>query len=274
MPSLELHPAIGTLRYTLRGLYRDGETQAEKASRLRQEGFQIATFDLTSPAGHPLFAVAARHDVTPIPRAGIPQVHTADWEATRMAVEVFRRTVRAAPKGVRWYKGLDIEGLRRCIRSYDWTGTHRAVATGILSKTILAHPFPNANHRTSLYLTRMFLLSLGLPWPSYELRGRGIRRFTHDTESFFHRSKFLLQLVRHRPLIRLAYDEGFTHLTIGPNDVAISVADLGLDGTDIRARHRRLCENLIVELSDESGRFLLNRSNESSLGDWIRRVRR
>jgi hypothetical protein len=117
----------------------------------------------TSPHGTPLFLVAARHDVTPAARAGLPQRHTVDWEATRMALEVFRQITRAARRNrgpVRWYKGLDVESLHACMQRYDWKGTKLDAASSILSTTILMHPFPNANHRTSIALAST-LLALG-----------------------------------------------------------------------------------------------------------------
>jgi len=104
MPSLELHPTIGAMRYTLRGLYRDLDTQAKKAVQLRREGFQVATFDLTSPAGHPLFAVAARHDVSPLARAGIP------GEPPRKAR--LTRPVELAPSDPSWPSAFEEEARR------------------------------------------------------------------------------------------------------------------------------------------------------------------
>ena len=271
MPSLELHPTIGAMRYTLRGLYRDLDTQAKKAVQLRREGFQVATFDLTSPAGHPLFAVAARHDVAPIPRAGIPQVHTADWEATRMAIQVFRSVARATGGGLRWYKVLDVQGLRRCVLQYGWTGTVLDVGAGIISTTIVAHPFPNANHRTSLALGRLFLASRGNVWPRYDLRGRGVARFIRDGEPYFRRSKYLLQLLRHRLLLRVALEEGYDRVTLGASSEAPLVeADLAADREELRVRHRRLTQALLVDLAEESALFALRRPNDQGLGDWVR----
>src|SRR5207248_4698004 len=131
-------------------------------------------------------------------RAGIPQDHSADWEATRMAIQVFRGTVRAATKGgrsTRWYKALDVESLHACIQRYRWSGTRLQIAASMLSTTILIHPFPNANHRTSLSLARYYLASEGITWPKYTLRGEGAKRFFRNTHGFFRESKYLLQLL-------------------------------------------------------------------------------
>ena len=188
-----------------------------------------------------------------------------------MAVEVFQRTTRAVAGGVRWYKRLDVEGLRKCIQRYGWNGTCLDVAAGILSSTVVAHPFPNANHRTAVSLCRLYLGSVGITWPHYDLRGRGVRRYVRDTAPFFLRSKTLLQLLRHRQLVRLAHEEGFTDLRLGlDKEVPIVEEDLRLEPLEIRRRHLRVSADLLERLSDEPARFGLYRPNKPGLRDWVR----
>ena len=187
-----------------------------------------------------------------------------------MAVEVFRTVTRAVRGGVRWYKRLDVEALRKTILRYRWTGSTLDVCAGILSTTVVAHPFPNANHRTSVYLARILLASRGITWPAYTLRGRGVRRFVRDTEPFFHQSKYLLQLMRHGPLVRVAHEEGFTTLTLGlGNEATILKEDLRLARDELQAKHSVSAKRLIMSLADEAALYDLNRSNDGTLRDLV-----
>lgn len=190
-----------------------------------------------------------------------------------MAIQVFRDTVRAARRGnraVRWYKGLDVEGLHRCIRRYEWNQTRQEVASHILSTTIIAHPFPNANHRTSLALARLYLASAGVSWPSYDLRGKGAARLFRDTHGYYRDSKYLLQLLRHQPLVRAAADAGFTHLLIGPGTEAeIRRADLSRTAEETRREHLARSLRLIEGLCSERQRPQLRAPNRSGLRDWV-----
>ncbi len=272
METLELHPVVKGVRYTLRGLFRKREDAARKAESLAADGLEAALVDLISPKSTELFAVAARHEVEPTRRTGIPRRHSTDWEATRMAVEVFRRTVGAASRTgtqVRWYKGLDIAGLHRCIAGINWRGTYLDVSSDVLSSTIVAHPFPNANHRTAISLTRLLLGSVSIPWPHCELRGRGIRRFVAASTPFIMSSKYLLQLLRHRPMIRLASEEGFTHLDLAGQTVTIESSDLLSSDSDLSGRHLALSKRFIDSLANETGQLALRKPCRRGLTEWV-----
>lgn len=190
------------------------QTEADrKVAELEAADMPVHQFTRPAPSGTVLYHVGARHAVTPASRAGIPHDHSAAWEATRLAVTTFRATLRAAKRkggAARWYKDLDVGALHKCIQRYSWGGTHVEVASGILSSTIIAHPFPNANHRTSIALNRLYLEAVGITWPRYDLRGNGAARFFKDTHGFFRDSKYLLQLLRHKAMVRVAHEEGYT----------------------------------------------------------------
>jgi hypothetical protein len=230
-------------------------------------------YEQVSPSGARLFFVAARHDVTPAERAGIPQRHSVDWEATRLAIELFRQLTRAARRTrgpIRWYKGLDVESLHACVQRFDWSGTKLDTASGILSTTILAHPFPNANHRTSLSLTRLYLSSVDVDWPHYTLRGRGAQRLHRDTHGFFRESKYLLQILRHPQMVRTALEEGYTHLGIGPEtEASIRPEDFILSAAEVRALHRDVCRNLLHDLASASAKTELSKPNPRRLREWV-----
>ena len=125
MHRLELHPYFHA-RYTLRGIFRDELVAEGKARRLADQGMEAYVYEERSPRGSRLLFVAARHQVMPTRRAaGIPQSHNADWEATRMAIEVFRVVVRAASQAgaVRWYKALDVQTLHDALQGHVWHGS-------------------------------------------------------------------------------------------------------------------------------------------------------
>lgn len=273
MKTLDLHPTRGGARLTLRGVFRSAEDAAARVAALEAKGLIVHSFQLPAPSGTALHHVAARHAVQPAARAGLPHVHTADWEATRMAAAAFRHVLRAA-RGIgiatRWYKALDVESLHACIRRYRWHGSRLEVAAHILSSTVVAHPFPNANHRTSLYLARLYLESAGVEWPHYSLRGRGAARFHRDTQGFILDSKYLLQLLRHRDMVRVAWEEGYTRLGIGPSaEVPIRPVDLELTPAEVRERHQGRAQRLIEDLADARSRAPLAEPNTRRLRDWV-----
>ena len=239
---------------------------------MKNSGLETCQIELMSPKMNKLFAVLAKHDVSPTRRTGIPRSHTTDWEATRMCIEAFRRTVVAAGRAgttVRWYKGLDVATLHRCVTSFNWGGTLLEVTADILSSIIVAHPFPNANHRTAISLVRLYLGSQEIPWPSFELRGRGIKRFVALSTPFIVRSKYLLQTLRHRRMILLAVEEGFTHLSIAEEQVEIDIAGLRMKDSSIRRRHLALSKQFVDTLANEDGQRALRKPSRSRLREWV-----
>lgn len=272
MTPLELHPARGNVRFTLRGIFRDEAAAQRKETELTAAGLEVLVFKETAPSGRAVSFVAARHNVEPASRAGLPQRHSTDWEATRMAIELFRRVSRRARQGgasVRWYKRLDVANLHACVQRYAWKGTRLQVAAGILSSTVVAHPFPNANHRTSLFLARLYLQSVGVKWPHYNLDGRGAKRFHRDTHAYFKDSKYYLQLLRHKDLARVALEEGYTHLAIGPATVAeIRPGDLVLSADELRRKHLERSAKLIRDLAG-AAEADLEEENTRRLREWV-----
>lgn len=276
--ALDLHPTFRGGRFTLRGLYHAEAPARAKAQQLEEAGMRVYAFADRAPDGDDWFHVAAKHDVTPRGRAtGIPHDHTALWDAVRMSVQAFREVNRGAlgRGGVRWYKDLDVDVLRRTLQRIDWTGSHLDVATRIVSDLILAHPFPNANHRTSIFLARKYLASVEINWPSYSLRGRGNQRLHRETKSFFIGSKYLLQLYRHLPLVRAAVEAGYRALLIGSGaEAGISAADLDLRRPQIQLRHRAATRQMLISQASAAQEPLLLAPRTKALRDWVRHVRR
>ena len=271
MTVLDLHPVRSGIRYTLRGIF---ETEAEaqaKATQLVADGLEALGYTDVAPDGKTLFFVAARHHVEPTSRAGIPHTRSAAWDVTRFAIALFRTLTkdRAGRPPVRWYKDLDVQTLHSKIQGFETLGnTNGERAAALLSSLIVAHPFPNANHRTSLDLVRYYFASLGIQWP-YELRGAGRDRFHRDTKKFFVESKYLLQLIRHKMLLRRAHGHGYRVLEIGPNATRDLVeADLTLRDNEVTKRHRSLCLKTIQGLGAIAVHAKITASPVQGLEAW------
>ncbi len=269
---LDLHPEYRNARYTLRGVFRHEGLSLEHAATLEDDGLDTYVYADTTPSGERAFFLAVRRTIEPDVRAGIPHHHSVDWEAVRMAVDLFRSIMRKAQgkAAFRWYKQLDVPLLHRKIQTFDWSGTHLDVASGIITDLILAHPFPNANHRTSIHFARNYLLVCGLRWPQYNLQGRGHARLHRETKDFFVRSKYLLQLHRHHAMVKLAYELGYRTLRVGDDAKAeITEGDWTLNPQDIRSRHLAAAGKMLLDLADDEGRQKLNQPRSKTLRQWI-----
>lgn len=273
MALLDLHPSFEGNRFTLRGLFTDEAQATSKAAKLETTGIDVRVFTQEAPSGDGLHHVAARNLVDEQPRARLPHERTPAWEATRVAIEMFRAIARAAEnKGIvfHWYKELEEARLKTCVESWHWGGTVEDVASDILSKTVQAHPFPNANHRTALALARLYLEAAGLTWPPYSFRGRGIDRFHRETGGFVQQSKYLLHAMRHQPLLRIAYESGYRELRISDEVIVdIRKADVLASRDELGDKHQRRCALLVRRLTSEEEEPLLDEPNGLGLTDFV-----
>ena len=134
MPSLELHPTIGAMRYTLRGLYRDLDTQAKKAVQLRREGFQVRRS--TSPRPQAIPSSRWRRGTTSSRPCG-PASLTGTQRTGRPPAWRWRRSARsrATPRGPTGTSA----GTR------DWTSSGSARPSGGSSGTAPTWRWPRAS---------------------------------------------------------------------------------------------------------------------------------
>lgn len=58
---------------------------------------------------------------------------------------------------LRAYKQLELEGVVDALDRVDWDGTVTEIGGRLMSNLILRHPFPNANHRTSLTMLERYV---------------------------------------------------------------------------------------------------------------------
>lgn len=250
-PALDLHPTYKEERYTFSGLFAEEARAVTNGEAAIVGGDDALVVSVRAPDGTPLYGVLTRHLPAPQPRAGIPHAHTSDWDYVRIVTSVFRRIERVeAP--TRWYKPLEVEKVRDVGERVQWGGTVLDVATHLLTLPIIKHGLPNANHRTNLYVTRLYLRSQGIRWPIYNLHGHGRGRFLRDANAFIVESKYLLFLLRRRPLARVAFDHGWHGIRIGPRRFhAMEAADLAQNSRELQRRHRAAARALLLELASE-----------------------
>lgn len=272
LTALNLHPEYRNARYTLRGVFRGEDEALEHAEALETDGLDTYVYADDTPSGERGFFVAARRKIDPDVRAGIPHQHSVDWEAVRMAVDLFRSIMRKAQgkAAFRGYKKLDVPLLHRKVQSFDWSGSHLDVASGIITDLILAHPFPNANHRSSIHFARNYLLVCGIKWPHYNLQGCGHQRLHRETKEFFVRSKYLLQLHRHPTMVQLAYELGYRKFRVGDDaEATIGDGDWNLSSNEIQALHQAATRKMLLDLTDDEGRQMLQQPRSKTLRQWV-----
>lgn len=149
-------------------------------------------------------------------------------------------------------------------------GTIREAAAEILSSTIVAHPFPNGNHRTSVQLTLLFLRAQGLNWPKYSLRGKGDQRLFRDCQPFFRKSKTLLLLLRRPGLVDVAKQHGYQWIQLTPLlTVECSPLDQNRPKREIQEQHRKAALELVDALTDPAQTSAVDARNTMKLRQWV-----
>lgn len=271
--ALDLHPQHEGQRYSLAGLFITEEAAERAALRHKANGKTAILFSLDCPSGRMLFAVASRTEAFRTRRARLPHDYSSPWLATRVALEAFRAAERAAARRgarLRWYKPLDERLLHRTLTQMDWKGQKLDVAARLISNLVIAHPFPNANHRTSTALARLYLAAEGIAWPPYDLRGRGIDRFIRDTEPFVLRSKYLLHVMRHGPMFTIAYDEGFREAAVKPHKcVPLLPDETGAGPAALVAKHEASCRAMICAIDGGPNAHRLAEPARKGLREWM-----
>lgn len=180
------------------------------------------------------------------------------------------RRAKIKGHGTRWYKDLEEEKIHRLVGSLKLDGTVREAAAAILSSTIVAHPFPNGNHRTSVQITLLFLRAQELNWPKYSLRGRGEQRLFRDCQPFFKTSNTLLLMIRRPGLVEAAQRHGYQWIQLtGSLAVETGMLDPNRPKKQLQTRHRKAALELIDSLADPSDSAALHAQNKLKLRQWV-----
>lgn len=133
------------------------------------------------------------------------------------------------------YKQLQFEKLPEVIDRVEWRQSVPAVGSKLLSNFILAHPMPNANHRTAITLLDRYLTSID---PDFEMPDPGEEGEWYPwAADFVHASKRLLTLRRDVPKFRYAAAIGY-ELVQRKEGITIDLDDVDLDHDDHRNYYR------------------------------------
>lgn len=128
------------------------------------------------------------------------------------------------------YKRLDLEKIAKALRRPGWNQEPVTTVAGqLLSNFVLAHPMPNANHRTALALTDRYLRAYV---PEFSMPDTGEAGEWYSwAESFIHDSKRLLTVRRKTPLLRHVRRLGFDGV-VRKGGVEIDCSQYELDRED------------------------------------------
>lgn len=273
VPTLRFQYEVDGMTLSLKGLYRE-QRQAELwAGNFKAANVEVAAFPVESPKGT-LWGVATRRRVPPAPSA-LPR-KTADkfWAAARHADLIFRAIEKESLDQGRqfiWYKELELDRFRGAIVNLDWDASIELVAAGLLSKSILAHPFPNGNHRTAMVLASTFMQSQGIRWPAVSIFAPRARDWMYGRAySFFMESKFILQLRQRRPLFRVAHEHGFTRFHLGEDrNIRLTAGQISASDKDLAQAHLESARSLIQRLTQRDLRRKLRSPAEDAVNRWL-----
>lgn len=153
---------------------------------------------------------------------------------------------------LRAYKGLEPSSIVQAIDQVQWEGSVAEVGGRLMPNLILRHPFPNANHRTSLTMLERYVAAneqaFDLPkmhTPEYEWK--------KWADNYIRQSKRILTVRRNAP--RLHYLAEFGCDTIvrkGGIEIDLTEWELPTDinraHTQYAKTHEELCEEFAEEI--------------------------
>lgn len=130
------------------------------------------------------------------------------------------------------YKQLQFEKLPTIIDRVQWRQDVPSVGSELLSHFILAHPMPNANHRTAITLLDRYLSSVA---PDFEMPDPGEEGEWYAwTVDFIHTSKRLLTLRHEVPKFQYVAELGYD-IVRRKEGITIDLAGVDLERRDYRA---------------------------------------
>ncbi len=149
------------------------------------------------------------------------------------------------------YKTYEPFKIQRFFEGYDTAArTLLDVTADTLSTLLRAQPFPNANHRTMLYVTKALFESNGLKFPWYERRKRKwMKHFVSDCNRFFHWSKYWIRLRHDRVEWRRKASDGERRMYFsGGGSLTVRQEDLDLSNREMATRHRDETARWLAEM--------------------------
>lgn len=168
-----------------------------------------------------------------------------------VVIEVTRRRGRAPTK----YKRFEPYKIQTFFESYNPSGKQLLeIAADMLSTLLRAHPFPNANHRTTLVATVLLFKANSLRFPPYEgAIPRWRRRYVSDCNRFIFESKYWLKLRRNRD--KLGKSARVLQVT-KTRKHSITPGDLDLNQGQMAEKHLAMTKEWLIELlGDQSHKY-------------------
>jgi len=168
-----------------------------------------------------------------------------------VVIEVAQKRRRAPTK----YKSFEPYKIRTFFESYDAGGkTLLEIGAETLSGLLRAHPFPNANHRTTIVATELFFKANDVRFPYYERAiPRWRTRYIGACNRFIFESKYWLKLRLNRGKL----GKGARILPVTKTRKhAIGPRDLDLNKGQMAQRHLAMTKEWLVDiLGDQSDKY-------------------
>lgn len=157
------------------------------------------------------------------------QYTEAQLQILEVILDIFAgitETVEAGPGRFQIYKDMDLEKISEVLEYPGWGKKSITVVGGqLLSRFILSHPMPNANHRTALGLLERYLRSHGdrLTVPDTGEQGT----WYEWARPYIYNSKRLLTVRRKAHVFRYAREFGID-IVRRKNDIDIDLSEFDL----------------------------------------------
>ena len=155
------------------------------------------------------------------------------------------------------YKQIEVSRIPVALEHVDWSGSVVEVAGQLMSSLILAHPLPNANHRTSIAFAEWYLESAD---SSFSLPKLATESYDWQewVDPYIVDSKQLLTVRRNTTPFRLL-DEWGCEIVLrkGGIEIELSEYDLELPPSEAlstyAAHHTELCTEFMTESVTRAG---------------------
>ncbi|ELY41584.1 hypothetical protein [Natronorubrum sulfidifaciens] len=155
------------------------------------------------------------------------------------------------------YKQIDVGRIPAALEHVDWSRSVVKVAGQLMSSLILAHPLPNANHRTSIAFAEWYLESVE---PAFSLPKLATESYDWQewVDTYIADSKRLLTVRRNITPFRLLDEWGCKIvLRKGGIEIELSEYDLELPQSEALStyatRHTQHCTEFMIESVTRAG---------------------
>ena len=182
--------------------------------------------------------------------------------ATRL-VDVFRNVLEEnyeeEGKRVQAYKDIQADALEPALNQIDWDGTAVQVAGRLASNLILKHALPNANHRTAIGMSQLYLRRVdpefSMPETATQIDGTDEYDWMGWVNDYINESKRLLTVRRKGGLFKYLEEFGCDVL-VRKHGIEISLEEYKLDlqRSERWSRYAEQHEELWIDFIEEAVR--------------------